>query len=74
MDTRQKILKQIVEAPTPAWQHSVYAKSLFRVASKVAKYFGVLQLITFCDALSILFVSYVKKFTSYFDLNESFDR
>lgn len=74
MNSRQKILNNIVEKQTPAWQQSVFAKLLFRVASKIAKYFGVLQLITYCDAMSILFVAYVKKFTEYFDLNEHFDR
>lgn len=74
MNSRQKILNSIIETRTAAWQQSVFAKSVFRVASKLSKYFGVLQLITFCDALSILYVAFISKFTKYFDLNEQFDR
>lgn len=73
MTPRDKIVQTVISNRQPAWHKSVFAKIVFRISTRVTAYLGVTELIAFCDAMSILFVSYIDKFTHYFDLNRRFD-
>jgi hypothetical protein len=74
MNKRQKIKNTLLQQQTESWKESVYMKIVFRKSTKVVNYWNVANVIAFCDAMSILFVSYVDKFIHYFDIDRKFDR
>lgn len=68
--TRDKIKQSMLVTAKPSWQSGVYSRVVFNKSTRVAAYFGVSTLIGMCDALSILFVEFVNRFTSYFDIDK----
>ena len=73
MNPRKRIINTIIDEKEPSWKSSVFAKIVFKTSTRGTAYFGITELIAFCDAFSILFVSYLDKWTHYFDLNRKFD-
>lgn len=73
MNPRNKIIRTIVQEKEPSWKSGVFVKIVFKMTTRVTAYLGVTELIAFCDAMSILFVGFIDKWTHYFDLNRKFD-
>ena len=68
--SRDKIKNVMLVSNTPSWQQGVFSRLVFSISTRAAAYFGVTALIGMCDALSILYVEFITRFTNYFNIDK----